>query len=146
MRLLLSFILLLCLALSFSCNKNKHCKTLPAADFLIEEIIWDDTPGVVTDTIVEFGTISLRALREYDSYEWQIGTEQQPRTGKSPRVSFGPLPEPITITFTGRREPMPECFPDDDGIDVISKQLAVVPQKKAPIFGKYQGYDPESLG
>lgn len=77
----------------------------------------------------------------YTSYKWLIGDIDE-RTGRRVGVAFdsktlGTIPVRLIAT----RPPNTACFKNDDGVDTLTKVLALVQYRdqRAPIYGKFQG-------
>jgi hypothetical protein len=85
-------------------------------------------------------SVILRAKQELDSYEWYIGSELNPRTGRQVTVSFGCTPYgQIPIRLVVKGPPNLICDPNDDGIDTLVRDLFVLRSDSLPISGKFRG-------
>ena len=85
-----------------------------------------------------------------ESYQWLVGNEATPRTGKRIAVGFtkSVVPEsPIKVTCIAKKKPDSNCFPNDNGVDTVTRFIYFFDpesdkkQHQPPIFGKYYGYD-----
>lgn len=84
----------------------------------------------------------------YTSYEWQIGPRTT-RTGQQFSLSFDEHTQgPIPVRLVAHRPPNTACFPQDTGVDTLTRQLTLVPFKdpslpernlRSPIYGRFQG-------
>ncbi len=78
--------------------------------------------------------------KEYESYEWQIGTEASTRKGNLVQVNFGSDPnkiQVIPITFKGKN--ICNC---PDSFDILESQIVVMPRDSSIIEpAKYRGYN-----
>jgi hypothetical protein len=84
----------------------------------------------------------------YTSYEWQIGPSTT-RTTQQFNLSFDANTlGNIRVRLVAHRPPSTACFPQDTGVDTLTRQLTLVPFKdpylpernpRAPIYGKFQG-------
>jgi hypothetical protein len=92
-----------------------------------------------TDTVFA-SNIVFTALEEDAEYTWQIGTETL-HTNIVERSGF-PANQPIPITLIVKKEPDIECFPNDDGIDTLTRYLYRGDYTTSDLFieGKFQGY------
>jgi hypothetical protein len=150
MKLNFSYTFLLCLLLA-ACSKPSNedtpkpdpCKAEEAqplkAAFKIEESVGDSL--VITDTIMRYSGVKFTALGKYDSVKWKIGGDV--RLFRTPTVSLEfDDPETVRITLVGYRKPNKACFPTDDGVDTVSRNLVVLSYDKyqSPLKGIYRGY------
>jgi hypothetical protein len=97
-------------------------------------------------------SIYFEALQlDADSYIWQIGSEIQPRYGKQVNVVF---PDNLrgttfTIQLIVKRKPNTSCFPNDDGIDTLTRKFYYVKFNEPLSWeGTYVGSDddkPDSM-
>lgn len=74
-------------------------------------------------------------------YEWTIGNDPRVYTQREVSLSFDQNYGPVRIQLKVRKTPNKACFPNDTGIAVSEKNLVVVPQPQAPIYGEYEGYN-----
>jgi hypothetical protein len=117
------------------------CKDLTpvTADFKIEEWLFILGP-YETDTVLTYRPIIITALQDYDSYEWKVGSDPTIRTEKSFNLGFTQAVGKIDIRLIARRSPNLSCFPDDNGIDTLTKSVYVSEWANSPIIGNYEGY------
>jgi len=97
-------------------------------------------------------SIYFEALQlDADSFIWQIGSEIQPRYGKQVNVFF---PDNLrgttfTIRLIVKRKPNTSCFPNDDGIDTLTRKFYYVKFNEPLSWeGTYVGSDddkPDSM-
>lgn len=94
----------------------------------------------ITNSVSANNNLILVAEQELESYEWQIGTEPNPRLGRTSTVYFGGTPyEKIAIRLIAKGTPNLACDPLDDGIDTLTKEIQVVKYEELPISGKFKG-------
>jgi|GEM_PF-5085060 hypothetical protein len=71
-------------------------------------------------------SVFFEALQhDADSFIWQIGTEPEPRYGKQVNVVFPDVLRGTTFTIRliVKRKPNTRCFPNDDGIDTVTRSF-----------------------
>ncbi len=95
------------------------------------------------DTIFP-SVVRLSAAPVYTSVVWQIGTDPRVYTQKAFDITFpATTVGTVTITCTGTRPVNRICFPNDDGVDTMTKVLTVMPLNPyaphAAIEGKFLG-------
>ncbi|RTQ50671.1 hypothetical protein EJV47_08545 [Hymenobacter gummosus] len=119
-----------------------------AAFRMEEEISLQAIPGRTrrfrVDTIGATGMIPIFLTAEdstADSYEWQIGSEANPRRGRQIELRFPQAVGAVNIRLTVRKKPTTGCFPNDSGVDVQQKALVVVDRDRVPVIGVYEGYN-----
>jgi hypothetical protein len=132
-------------------EKKEPCKgqQSTSADFTIEEYLYTsaDYPKtnviLETDTINGLNTVRFRAKQEFDEYTWLIGTEVI--KDRSFTRKFFPEKSNIKVTLIGKRKPNKQCFPDDDGIDTVTKFMYVIPKDlKLEQRHTYHGYNTDN--
>jgi hypothetical protein len=154
------FLLLLSL-IWYSCTKDDDlscdCEEPINAEFTISEFTYNpyfrtdvlDTLSIETDTVLDPSYVIFEAnYPGATEYKWQIGTEANPRFGKKIGIVFnsqgaGNIYGTIDIQLTVSGTPNSVCFPDDDGIDSVSKSLTIVPLHESLIFGEWEGSSTE---
>jgi len=101
-----------------------------------------------TDTSV-WNNVRFTALEENaKKYTWYIGTELQPRFGKSLTIDFSSNKTPKLIRLIVEKEPNSTCLPNDDGVDTVDRMLYFIDRYDTlnmPIFGRFQGVSSENL-
>ena len=124
------------------------CKgvTPVSADFSFYELVvsydhdWMPDIFIETDTVYSTSLVEFRPKnKNYDYYEWHIGAEVL--KSKSVRRSDFPQDRQINITLIVKSKPNKDCYPEDDGIDTITKtffSLGTVAHD--PKIGKWYGY------
>ncbi|HHB79806.1 MAG TPA: hypothetical protein ENK85_11290 [Saprospiraceae bacterium] len=91
-----------------------------------------------TDTI-RMLRVAFTALEEDAKYTWKIGSETL-HTQTVVRSHF-PVHEVVPITLIVEKEPNSLCFPDDDGIDTLTRFLYTVkPSYDSIFFDDFHGY------
>ena len=117
-------------------------KASVSAAFEIAEVVgyvnYDTIIYVPTDTSLEKNFVRFRAEQEADSYEWRIGSDTRVFTTREVSLFFQG-PTQLSITLILKRSPATECFPDDDGVDTVSRRLVVVPREESALIGKFEG-------
>lgn len=123
------------------------------ANFEIGEVI-GDTP-FVTDTVVR-SYVTFSAEVGYGSYRWFIGTDTTARTQREFTLRFDDafIGQHFTVTLVATKPFYDNCFPEDDGIDTLSKTFYLACSELwdvcvngypdfalgFPYEGKYEGY------
>jgi hypothetical protein len=136
------------------CNRcedpaNPECKNYDpcygqgtvSAEFTTEEgsTFWPHRLPVFRSVLAS-NRLVLRAVQELDSYEWQVGAEPTPRTGREITVSFGWVAYGrVPIRLIARGTPNLACDPDDDGIDTVTREIMVLDREESPISGRFFG-------
>ncbi|MDX2284411.1 MAG: hypothetical protein NW241_09625 [Bacteroidia bacterium] len=112
-----------------------------SAEFTMEEArnFWPERLPIFR-SVSASNWVVLRAVQELDSYEWQVGTEPAPRTGREIAVSFGWVAYGrVPIRLIARGAPNLACDPDDDGIDTVTREIMVLDREESPISGRFRG-------
>jgi hypothetical protein len=109
------------------------------SDFMTSDPNWVsyDTDSSVTPK-VRFTAVEPNA----QEYVWYIGTEIEPRTGKSVLVDFTGSLTPKRIRLIIKKSPNTKCFPTDNGIDTVDRILYFVDRNDTlimPMIGKFRG-------
>lgn len=124
------------------------CKrvTPVSADFSFYELVasydhdWMPDTFIETDTVYWISLVEFRPKnKNYDYYEWHIGAEVL--NSKAVRRTSFPQDRHINITLIVKSKPNKDCYPEDDGIDTITKtffSLGTVAHD--PKIGKWYGY------
>jgi hypothetical protein len=154
----LAFTVIAILVFANSCKKccqdpsNPECENydpclgkLTSADFLIYGkgvsdyyAYWRNSLQKI-DTLYNDG-ILLCTKAKHDSVKWKVGLEQNYRTQDSCYVSFGlQRVGKVSITCIVFRQPNTQCFPNDDGVDTVTKSVYVAKFEDVPILGKFKG-------
>jgi hypothetical protein len=100
---------------------------------------------IATDTAVANNRVFFKAPKGYDSYAWYVDDLKMDNfyIQKDPTQFFLGFMDPakdVKITLVAKKKPLTACFPDDDGIDSITKYLQVRHHSESPIRGRYFGY------
>lgn len=107
-------------------NEECSCAHEVTADFNILEILnmyEQNVVSVETDNILAPSNVVFEALEENASYEWFIGQDVE-HTKNVSRWFYGSLVgQTIPITLVVHKEPNKICFPKDDGIDTLTKEV-----------------------
>jgi hypothetical protein len=125
-----------------------------SADFDILERLgpvppWSDSFSIVHE-VAGFNLIKFKAHQQnLKKYTWYIGSEVVTDSNEVSRIfkrnnnpPGGPWLDPgteISITLIVESTPNLECFPDDDGIDTITKTFTVVDQCDYWVDGTFRG-------
>jgi hypothetical protein len=110
---------------------------------------WSDSFSIVHE-VAGFRLIKFKAHQpNLNKYTWYIGSEIITDTNEVSRLfernnnpPGGPWLDPgteISITLIVEGTPNLECFPDDDGIDTITKTFKVVDQCDYWVDGTFRG-------
>lgn len=121
------------------CDNYDPCfgKSSVKADFIIEEEV--GPVFVETDTIYAQNKVRFTPTVEYDSLKWLIGTEIV--TDKVLiRKSF-PENEWIKVRLVVYKQPNTTCFPNDNGIDTLTKLFYSASKDQLLFFGFFNGYN-----
>jgi hypothetical protein len=91
---------------------------------------------------------------EMDHYEWQIGLDPRTFNDSIHRTTFQNVAGDIDVTLKVAKEsPNTDCFPDDTGVDQITRTVHFVPYtastieeelEYSPIYGEYLGYNEDT--
>ncbi len=119
------------------------------ADFKMEYSMGygEDEQWYEADTILEVMTVRFSAIGNYDSIKWKVGLDPRVFTKKEFSLEFDNQ-DNIQIRMIGFRAPNLDCFPNDDGVDTVLKQLTIFPDEKSLVLGEFDGYflsEPDSL-
>lgn len=104
---------------------------------------WGNTPTPDTAFTEESITFDGPGA-PYTRYEWQVGTDPRPFTQRRFALHF---PETavgrVAVRLIATRPPNRGCFPNDDGVDTLTKTLTLMSwtraRFRAPIYGKFRG-------
>ena len=120
-----------------------------SADFAIETKLGDRY--FEGDTVYDLGLVRFRAKQQHDAYKWVLGAETL--STQSFSRSFFPQGTWINVTLMVKSKPNTACFPNDNGMDTLTKRFyvwPVNPEEKIlnkpptvppfPILGTYLGY------
>ncbi len=143
------------LIIPFACNPKEEIAPINPCDgqkeikatFVMEEYS-DDTrldnfwKYYDTDTSI-MNSVRFTALDSTaQSYTWNIGTETEPRYGKSFTIDFSASRTPKRIRLIVQKKPNKLCFPFDDGLDTIERMLYFVDRNDTnimPMYGIFKG-------
>lgn len=73
------------------------------------------------------------------TYEWRIGSKIYTQQSFELNFSTAPANIPIYITLKVKKQPNQGCFPDDDGVDSITRRIVPMGYKEYA-FHRYHGY------
>ena len=104
---------------------------------------------VEEDTLMVPSYVIFEAIdQSATSYEWTVGKEANKRIGKKITVFFDNESiaddSPITIKLKLSRIPNQKCFPNDKGVDSVSRKIYFLRFSQWPLIGKYLGSDNSS--
>ncbi len=114
-------------------------------DFSIEEVVGITLKAsFFTDTVLANGFSSVRftAMHGYQSYSWQIGTDDREFTDRVVSLQFIDPIGTISVRLIAKKYDWqldPICRPGDDGLDTMVRQLTVVKRKETRVEGTYFG-------
>jgi hypothetical protein len=104
-----------------------------------------------TDTCYMSSVFFEATQQDADSFIWQVGSEMEPRYGKQVNVVFPDVlrGSTFTIRLIVKRKPNTSCFPNDAGIDTVTRKFYFV-RFNEPLSweGTYYGSDddkPDSM-
>jgi len=112
-------------------------KNAVTASFTIYENVSDSL--FVADTVLQYNTIVFSADENYDSYEWTVGDDARIFTTKKFHLSFQQPVGKIDVTLKVTKAPDAKCFPEDDGVDVLTKSFVVIDWRNSLTIGEYEG-------
>jgi hypothetical protein len=81
----------------------------------------------------------FRAPDDYDSVKWEIGYEDFYRTEKFLLIQFGIRDEVIPIRMYGFRVPNKKCFPNEQPIDTVVRNITLMHPDSSRVFGNWIG-------
>ncbi|MFY7861032.1 MAG: hypothetical protein ACOVP5_02305, partial [Chitinophagales bacterium] len=82
-------------------------------------------------------TFQIDSTIKWESIEWQIGSERIQNEPKVFRTGF-PEGASVPVTLIVRRTPDKSCFPNDDGVDTLTKFYKFTKSQEA-LIGKFRG-------
>jgi hypothetical protein len=137
-------------------NNNCDCLNEVSAEFKVGQMFQDkfvelDTihmylgyyngfPELLTNCFVNFSAKIENAI----SYEWQVGNNSIVQTDKDFGLFFSDTIGTIPVRLIVHSKTNKICFPDDDGIDTVVKNITIMTMPNPPLFGKYKGYHLDS--
>jgi hypothetical protein len=86
-------------------------------------------------------TIFFTAEDSLAEYEWTVGKDPRIYRERSFSLNFDRAYGNVPVRLIVRKTPNKSCFPYDNGVDTLVKNLNVVPLEQAPIVGEYEGYN-----
>jgi hypothetical protein len=118
-------------------------QTEVSADFEMAEILGsivglDTIIYIETDTALRGNFVRFRAAQLADRYEWHVGSDPRVFNSQEFRLFFQD-PTQLLITLIVERKANTDCFPNDDGLDTLTKRLVIVPKEQSAIVGTYRG-------
>ena len=78
------------------------------------------------------------------SYEWQVGNNSSSQTTKDFGLYFDDTVGTIPVRLIIHSTPNTICFPDDDGIDTVTRYLTVRSMPQPYLIGKFKGYNTDN--
>jgi hypothetical protein len=99
----------------------------------VDTVLW-------ADTMLAGNNVLFEADSDYLSYEWKVGSD--PRTWKTKKfeLRFDEPEQQLVVRLIAKWKPDLECFPLDDGVDTVYRNLTVIDYYQNPILGVYRGY------
>jgi len=137
--------------LSSKCNKDAiimppdpcaAAKPVKADFVMLEEI--GDTSFQIKDSAVLNRFVTFKAVGEYDSVKWEIGSALNVSNRLSFSLYFNVLESNIPIKFTGYNKKNRNCFPSNLTVQTVTKQLTIVKQAHSALLGRYLGCNTDS--
>lgn len=117
-----------------------------SADFEMLEMVQSTDIEYETDTMFSINRLKLKPkYMDFESYTWLIGAEVL----NDKVVVRGGFPhyQVIPITLIVQSTPNNSCFPDDNGIDTVTRYIVSVPDvENLPIKGIYTGSNTDEPG
>ncbi len=119
------------------CDNYNPCLDVAAtsAAFTIKEATYLDIidPNLAdflldTDSCYYSSVYFEAVQQDADSFIWQVGSEVEPRYGKQVNVTFPDNLRGTTfnVRLIVKRKPNTSCFPNDDGIDTVTRKFYFV--------------------
>jgi len=133
-----------------SCRRDSEpnpCQALKptSAAFRMEEKVGyqDQARRFEVDTIAADRStpIFFTAEDSLATYEWKVGQDPTIHRERSFYLTFEQAYGRVPVQLIVRKPPNKGCFPQDDGVDTLVRDLYVVPLEQAPIVGEYEGYN-----
>ena len=111
------------------------------ADFKMEYYMGynEDEQRYEADTVLEYERIYFSAIGKYDSVKWKVGLDPREFTKKKFSLWFEDAAS-MQIRMIGFRAPNLDCFPADDGVDTVFRQLVILPNEGSLMIGEFDGY------
>lgn len=91
------------------------------------------------DTVMSINRVTFKAIGNYDSYRWRLIDDPRIFSGQQHVVQFDEPYGKITVELIVQGKPNLQCFPDDDGIDTLYKDIFVKDRFQTSIYGNYKG-------
>jgi hypothetical protein len=120
---------------------NCECEKLPNADFTISQGLgWnEDRRYFESDTFLDY-EIKVEAINTLSSYNWTLGLDPSSWDSKSVELDFTDNFGDIEVTLIGEWTPNNDCFPNDNGMDTVSKTFHIVSVWESLFLGNYSGF------
>ena len=120
------------------------CRQLVTNPLVHQPFQFLEDTGAPTDIALSGRTITFKAPGEpYTGWEWRIGTDPRAFTTRSVGLYLdSSVSGSIQVRLIARRPQQTACFPNDDGLDTLTRALIVRPLRalpQAPIYGRYLG-------
>jgi hypothetical protein len=140
------FTVLLFIGIFFShCRENNPVvpvdpcaeQTPVTAKFTMYENVSDSL--FAADTVLQYNGIVFEADENYATYEWTVGDDPRTFTSKRFALNFQQPVGRIDVTLKVTKTPNLNCFPEDDGEDVLTKSLVVIDWRNSLTIGEYIG-------
>ncbi|MBD1397001.1 hypothetical protein H9Q13_07475 [Pontibacter sp. JH31] len=114
------------------------------ADFTIYENVSDSL--FVADTVLMYNGIVFKAAKnkKYKSYQWKVGNDERTFDKPSFALRFMHPEGNVDVQLIVTYEPDLINFPDDPGIDTLTKTFHVMDWGYSFAIGKYVGYNVSS--
>lgn len=111
------------------------------AEFEIMESKYSDINDFMSrsDTILMKNIGNFIAKEENSNYSWRIGDDDREFTTSKVSLRFLEVLGKIPVRLIVKKTPDTLCFPNDDGIDTITKTLFVKKYTESDMIGNYWG-------
>lgn len=111
-----------------------------SADFdMYESVGGLDRLKADNDTMSYNKYLVLKPKYEAEYYEWQLQGDTTKYHTKNCVMEFEKPLGKIWVRLITKNKVDSACFPDDDGIDTVYKNIAIVSMKNCKIIGKFKG-------
>jgi len=121
--------------------------TRTSADFTVAQVVTNFETNYYNlncDTCVQGELQFSLKDNSAESVKWKIGSDTTTFTKKSFNLNFPDSILTLPITCIVRKSPNTKCFPDDDGVDTVTKVIVIKGFYNRLYFGTFHGYNIDS--
>lgn len=115
-------------------------------DYIDGDVVYFPLDTFISDTLLLGIPVYFDANdHDAESYKWTVGTDVRVWEEEKFYLDFDKndaslIGVPLPVQLVTTRNPYPDCFEGDDGIDTIQKNIHFVDRKDALYFGTWEGY------